>query len=88
MSKEELKNRIRDLLREKRTERLSDYERKRLEFSERVKKGYEPSTAQLLNFLEGLTADGYNKLGQKVRSTTLGEPTDSASRLFFREKFL
>jgi len=64
--KEKLKDLIKGFLKEKKTVELSEFEQKRREFSERISRGYSPSTGELANFIEGLTADGYDRNGRKV----------------------
>jgi len=74
MNLDKLKERVKGLLKEKQAAGLSEYERKRREFAERVQRGYSPSDGELLNFLDGMTADGFDKRGVKVGFIERGTP--------------
>lgn len=52
--------------RESRSGSLKEWEKKRTEFVERCRKGESPEGGELVNFLEGLTPDGYDRKGRKV----------------------
>jgi hypothetical protein len=72
--KEELRCAIRNLLRERKRAEQTEFERKRREFSERVGRGYSPSAGELANILDGLTADGFDRLGRKVSFVERDKP--------------
>jgi hypothetical protein len=71
--KEKLKGLIKGLLKEKKAVELTEFERKRREFADRIMKGYSPSTGELANYIEGLTHDGYDRQGRKVSFIERGE---------------
>jgi hypothetical protein len=66
MKQEELRRAVKNLLAERKRAEQTEFERKRREFSERVRGGYSPSAGELANILDGLTADGFDRLGRKV----------------------
>jgi len=74
MSKEKLKDLIKELLREKNAAGLTEWEKKRREFSSRCAQGYSPESGEICNVLDGLTPDGYNKHGVKVSFVEHGTP--------------
>ena len=78
--KNRLKKLIRELLKEKKGIGETEYSRKRREFGDLLMKGYEPPGGELVNFLEGLTPDGYDKLGRKVSFVERGSIFGSGAR--------
>jgi hypothetical protein len=79
--REKLKDLIKRLLREKKTVGLSEYQRKRLAFAELCRAGYQPSAGEIANLLDGLTADGFDRLGCKVSFVERGESVFAAGTL-------
>jgi len=74
MNKDKLKNLIKGLLKEKKTTEETEFERKRREFTDRISHGYSPSAGEVANLIEGLTADGFDRLGRKVSFIEHGTP--------------
>jgi hypothetical protein len=74
MNQEELRRAVKNLLRERKRAEQTEFERKRREFSERVREGYSPSAGELANILDGLTPDGYDKFGRKVSFVERDKP--------------
>jgi hypothetical protein len=79
--KDKLKDLIKDLLREKKAAGVTEFEHKRREFADRIAKGYSPSAGEMANFIEGLTADGFDKHGVKVGFVERGTPVWGRQRL-------
>ena len=71
--KEKLKEIIKGLLKDRKAAELSEFEQKRLAFADRLRKGYEAEPGEIINFLEGLSADGLDKLGRKIGFVERGQ---------------